>query len=107
MWIYYSFLFRYAGIGKLNVLLWSAEGRKVVWSKIGNSGNAWLNQGITLVSKDPFSVVFEVVKGPKYTSAVAIDDILFLDGSCETLTTPSISLITQPPTPGNKLQLVL
>lgn len=96
------FCFRFSGDGKLNVLIWAAKGGRTIWSKSNNHWHGWSSASITLISREPFSVVFEGVIGPKYTAAVAIDDITLLDGSCETLTTPSMSIITQPPTPGKK-----
>lgn len=96
------FYFRFLGVGKLNVLIWAAKGSKAIWSKSKNHWHSWSSASVTLISQEPFSVVFEGIIEPKYTTAIAIDDITLLDGSCETLTTPSMSIITQPPTPGKK-----
>lgn len=89
-------------MGKLNVYTWSPNNiSKHLWSKEGNQGQDWLSASITIVSDKPFAVVFEGVRGATYASDIAIDDIKYLDGSCETQTTPSVGIVTQPPTPGN------
>ena len=90
-------------MGTLNVYMYTPTGSKRLWSKSGNQGQQWLSASITVVSKEPLSIVFEAVRGVAYASDIAIDDISYLDGSCEEQTTPStVGLITQPPTPGER-----
>lgn len=48
----------------------------------GNQGNIWKPGEVTLVSKKPFRVLIEGVRGRSYTGDISLDDMFFQDGNC-------------------------
>ena len=53
-----------------------------IWSRTGSHGNVWRQVLLTLSSSQPFTLVFEGVRGTSYRGDIALDDITLGDGKC-------------------------
>lgn len=84
------FLFFYhmfgSDIGALNIYVNASGGEKLVWTLSGDKGKKWQN-GQVNVGKvtGSYKVIIEGVRGNGYTGDIAIDDFLFVPGSCSIL----------------------
>eukprot|EP00794_Sanderia_malayensis_P017044 gene17044-18759_t len=95
-----------SSIGTLNVFQRSLSGTTVtattlLWQLRGQKGNQWLQGKIPLNIVTRYQIMFEAIRGTSYTGDIALDDIVFTQGSCTF--TPSSAIppgrSTLPPTP--------
>lgn len=72
-------------VGTLNVyLINSRSGNKTsLWSKSGQQGKEWKQAYISFSSGSKYRIVFEGTRGRGYTGDIALDDIQFIEGSCQ------------------------
>ncbi|XP_028417057.1 zinc metalloproteinase nas-14-like [Dendronephthya gigantea] len=71
-----------SGMGSLNIYLSNAEGKKLVFSKVGDQGKQWQTVHLDLSSTSDYHVIIEGVRGMNFRSDIAIDDITFIHDSC-------------------------
>ncbi|XP_015761869.1 PREDICTED: MAM and LDL-receptor class A domain-containing protein 1-like isoform X4 [Acropora digitifera] len=77
-----------ATIGKLTVTL---NGR-ILFSRSGNQGNAWLKAQVNTFNFGLHKVVFNATRGSSFTGDIAIDDVSVQPGFC-----PSVASTSPPP----------
>ena len=67
------------GMGTLVVKILGVESKResVVWQRSGNQGEKWQKARLMLSSNEPFQVLLVAVRGPHYTSDIAIDDVSY------------------------------
>lgn len=67
------------GMGTLMVKKVELESRResVVWERSGDQGDTWLTANVLLSSTEPFQVLLVAVRGPHYSSDIAIDDVSY------------------------------
>lgn len=53
-----------------------------LWSRTGTQGNKWRYAQVTLISNQPFYIIFEGVRGRSYMGDIALDDVDVADGPC-------------------------
>ena len=80
------FIFSYnmygSGMGSLNIYLESSEGKQLVFSKVGDQGQSWHTVHLDLQSSRDYNIIIEGVRGRSFRSDIAIDDVVFIHGSC-------------------------
>ncbi|XP_033751986.1 MAM and LDL-receptor class A domain-containing protein 1-like [Pecten maximus] len=84
-----------AGIGTLNVYYMNSTNNKI-FSMSGNHGDVWMKGNVTLVSTQPFKILFEAIRGQNYRGDIALDDIDVAPGYCSLQTTASPVTTPQP-----------
>ncbi|XP_036360425.1 MAM and LDL-receptor class A domain-containing protein 1-like isoform X2 [Octopus sinensis] len=75
------------GMGDLNVFYKNSQSNRTIWHLSGNQGNIWLLGNFTIISPTTYVIIFEGVRGKTYTSDIALDDIRFQNGTCESIVT--------------------
>jgi len=72
-------------MGNLDVFLQirGQYGNYLMWQKSGEQGNQWREANIDLGYADEFQVVLNAVVGRGYQGDIAVDDVTFTDGLCE------------------------
>ncbi len=85
-------------MGSLNLYVNVSNTTSLLWTQNGNKGNQWNNGQVTIKSGKAFRLMIEAIRGSDYTSDVAIDDIDFIEKSCENYPIDSdpLNLITIP-----------
>ena len=73
------------GMGSLSFYINSSETLSLLWTQNGNKGNQWLNGQVSVKSSKSFRIVIEAVRGSSYLSDAAIDDLDFIEKSCNTV----------------------
>ena len=71
-----------SGIGTLNVYLNVTNTTSLIWTQNGNKKNQWNNARVTINSAKYFRVNIEAIRGSSQFSDIAIDDIDFVEKSC-------------------------
>ncbi len=86
------------GMGSLNLYVNVSNTTSLLWTQNGNKGNQWNNGQVAIKSGKSFRLMIEAIRGTDFTSDVAIDDIDFIEKSCENFPSDSnpINLITIP-----------
>ncbi|CAI9725294.1 and LDL-receptor class A domain-containing 2-like [Octopus vulgaris] len=74
-------------MGDLNVFYKNSQSNRTIWHLSGNQGNIWLLGNFTIISPTTYVIIFEGVRGKTYTSDIALDDIRFQNGTCESIVT--------------------
>ncbi|EDO37725.1 predicted protein, partial [Nematostella vectensis] len=69
-------------MGAINVYLETDAGLTRLWSRKGNQGGRWQNAMMQISSSTSYKIVLEGVRGPGYSSDMAIDDITVYRGRC-------------------------
>ncbi|XP_046860028.1 uncharacterized protein LOC124453273 isoform X2 [Xenia sp. Carnegie-2017] len=72
-------------IGSLNIYQQYMGGRlKLLWTLVGNRGNQW-NRGqvTTKFTEAKTRIIVEGVRGSRFRGDIALDDFVFLSGSCD------------------------
>lgn len=69
-------------MGSLNIYINSFNSTSLLWTQHGNKGPQWLNAQLTVRSALPFRIYIEAVRGTSITSDMAIDDVDFIEKSC-------------------------
>ncbi|XP_052120407.1 MAM and LDL-receptor class A domain-containing protein 1-like [Frankliniella occidentalis] len=85
-------------VGSLRWLVSSAAGERVVWSLVGDAGNAWFRGAVTLAEPQPFRVVVEAAVGAVGMSDIAVDNISLDPGPCPV--SPQVAGAKAPGAPG-------
>lgn len=67
----------------MNIYLNTSNTLFLLWTQNGNKGNEWLYGQLTIKSNQDFRISFEAVRGMSIESSIAIDDIDFIEKSCE------------------------
>ncbi|XP_046856415.1 uncharacterized protein LOC124449513 [Xenia sp. Carnegie-2017] len=72
-------------IGSLNIYQQYMGGRlKLLWTLSGNRGNQWSRAQVTTnFTEAKTRIIVEGVRGSSYTGDIALDDFVFLNGSCD------------------------
>eukprot|EP00117_Sycon_ciliatum_P038623 scpid28565/ scgid28669/ Lysyl oxidase homolog 2A; Lysyl oxidase-like protein 2A len=95
-----------SGMGSLRVLAVHTPGqrpRPQVFSVSGNRGNRWHTATVNLpASEGDFFIIFQAIRGTRFSSDIAIDDVEFV--GCTGL--PSTSATTAPPGTSSRVRLV-
>ncbi|KAK3752707.1 hypothetical protein QZH41_006612 [Actinostola sp. cb2023] len=82
-------------IGSLDVYVINVKnGTKSVFLKSGDQGNRWHKTEATIVSAEDYKISFEATRGSNYNGDIALDDIMFKDGACNTGPNPSTAVPT-------------
>ncbi|XP_052068054.1 uncharacterized protein LOC127707514 [Mytilus californianus] len=81
------------GMGTLNVYIKSGNRSTKYWSQSGSQGDNWKFVKFDILSSKPYSIIFEGIRGDKFTSDIAIDDISLLQSSCSGSTNYSQSCL--------------
>eukprot|EP00794_Sanderia_malayensis_P013852 gene13852-15300_t len=74
---------------------------KQIWTLSGDQGDQWKEANVTIKSSDIYRITFEATRGDGFKGDIAIDDVIFWNGSCleePATTTPSPIKVTQIPT---------
>jgi hypothetical protein len=74
-----------SGMGILNVYVNVSNTTSLVWTQNGNKGNRWNFGQISVKSGKSFRLLIEAVRGKDFRSDIAIDDIDFIEKSCDNL----------------------
>ncbi|XP_066508130.1 MAM and LDL-receptor class A domain-containing protein 1-like [Hoplias malabaricus] len=53
-----------------------------IWSRVNNHGNNWHQAQIEIISRGPFQIIVEGIRGSEVTSDVAWDDVRITHGKC-------------------------
>lgn len=53
-----------------------------VWKHVGTVDSNWHQAVVTLLVNSTYSIVFEGVRGTRFSGVIAIDDITVTDGTC-------------------------
>ncbi|XP_019632083.1 PREDICTED: MAM and LDL-receptor class A domain-containing protein 2-like [Branchiostoma belcheri] len=98
-----------ADIGTLRVFL-KAQGQaeQPIWELSGDKGDQWLNAQVGINSNNDYTIILEGVRGQSHRGDIAIDDVTFVDTSCNlspadavpstsTLPTTTIAAVTTAP----------
>ncbi|KAM5193553.1 LOW QUALITY PROTEIN: MAM domain-containing protein 2 [Mantella aurantiaca] len=75
-----------AGTGVLNIYLKEEVGRykdTLLWTRRGEQSISWLRAQIEYESNKQHRIVFEAIRGVSIRSDIAVDDIMFQNGSCK------------------------
>ncbi|GAB1608584.1 hypothetical protein Ahia01_001142600 [Argonauta hians] len=84
------------GMGDLNIIYKNANMNKTILNVKGSKGNTWIQGNVTVESMTNYVIIFEGIRGKKYTSDIALDDVKFQSGTCESQ--PLIPTTTVAPT---------
>jgi hypothetical protein len=68
--------------GDLNIYINTSDALTLLWKQSGNKGEGWLNGRVKILSSRGYRLIIEGVIGNSFTSDIAIDDIDFIDKSC-------------------------
>lgn len=58
--------------------------RKLIWSRIGQQGNQWLNAEVpvSVIYPNYAQIIFRAIRGKTYTSDIGLDQVSLIYGSC-------------------------
>ena len=70
-------------MGELQVRVLAGSKEKTIWRVSRNYGDRWVLKEITLVSSQPFQIIFQAERGDGYLSDFAIDDVTLKPGACK------------------------
>lgn len=69
-------------MGQLQLIVQTDAGEKLVWSVNENRGNRWVLKYATIISKKPYRIIFQGIRGDGYLSDFGLDDISLENNPC-------------------------
>ncbi|XP_048584250.1 uncharacterized protein LOC5517652 isoform X2 [Nematostella vectensis] len=85
-----SFRYHMHGADLGTLLVRSSTALTALWVKSGSRLDKWQEARVYIQNLFKYKVVFEVIRGPHFTSDIAIDDIQFNKGRCSQISTQEI-----------------